>query len=100
MIGRSTLELGLWNNPAQRDAYIARACCSLRAGGHIMIATFAPDGPEKCSGLPVVRYSAAELQAAFGEPYALVDHKAEIHQTPWGSTQSFTYCLCSRVRDC
>lgn len=86
--------------PADRARYIDRACCSLRLGGHLIVATFAPDGPEKCSGLPVARYSAAELQAAFGDPYALIDQRAEVHETPWGTAQSFTYCLCSRVREC
>jgi len=110
----TTLDLGcdrfdLWHDravfhfltePAQRDAYIARACCSLRTSGHVVLATFAHDGPDKCSGLPVARYSADELQHAFGAAYQIVAQTSELHVTPWGSTQSFIYCLCTKAQDC
>jgi len=86
--------------PIQREAYIARACCSLRTGGHAVIATFAPNGPQICSGLPVARYSADELQRAFGPPFELVAEASDLHETLWGAIQSFVYCLCCKARDC
>ena len=64
------------------------------------MATFALDGPEKCSGLPVARYSAEGLQSEFGAPYELVAQAHDLHETPWGSTQSFVYCLCNKASDC
>jgi SAM-dependent methyltransferase len=79
---------------ADRRAYIERVCCSVRDGGFIVMATFGPEGPEKCSGLPVVRYSWEQLHAAFGETFRVVDHREERHVTPKGSEQEFIYCLC------
>jgi len=110
----TTLDLGcnafdVWHDRAvfhflterrQREAYIERACCSLRTGGYAILATFAPDGPDKCSGLPVARYSAEALQREFGPPYELVAQAADLHETPWGTTQSFVYCLCNKSHDC
>ncbi|MEQ9499159.1 MAG: class I SAM-dependent methyltransferase [Deltaproteobacteria bacterium] len=83
-----------------RRRYIERLCCSLATGGHVVIATFALDGPEKCSGLPVARYSAESLIAELDDPYVLVDQTADLHETPWGSQQSFTYCLVHKAADC
>ena len=85
---------------SHREAYVERACCSLRSGGHIVLATFAHDGPEKCSGLPVVRYSAEELESEFGSAYQVVAKTSEVHLTPWGTSQSFVYCLCNKVHEC
>ena len=87
-------------NQEQREAYIERACCSLNTGGYLILATFAPDGPDKCSGLPVVRYSTDELQREFGKPYELISQATDTHETPWGTTQSFVYCLCNKTGDC
>ena len=78
-----------------RRAYLERVCCAVRKGGYVVLATFGPGGPEKCSGLPVVRYSASELHAAFGAAFRLVDHLVERHHTPWGAEQEFVYCLCA-----
>jgi hypothetical protein len=69
---------------------------STRSGSTVIIATFAPDGPEKCSGLPVQRYSAATLAARLGGDFALEDERAERHVTPWGSVQSFSYAVLRR----
>ncbi len=80
-------------NEADRKAYLERVCCAVKRGGHVVLATFGPGGPEKCSGLPVVRYGADELHAAFGDAFRLVDHVEERHRTPWGSEQEFVYCL-------
>lgn len=62
-----------------------------------MVATFAEDGPTQCSGLPVMRYSAGALHAEFGEPFELIGHERESHQTPDGSEQKFIYCLCKKM---
>jgi SAM-dependent methyltransferase len=80
--------------PQHRRAYIAAVRRALRPGGHIIVATFADDGPLECSGLPVQRYSPDELHAEFGEKFALVRHEREIHLTPFGTKQRFVYCLC------
>jgi len=76
-----------------RAAYIDRLGRALRPGGHAIIATFAPDGPEKCSGLPVVRYSPESLGAVLGAKFELVTSRRDLHQTPWGSPQSFQFSL-------
>jgi ubiquinone/menaquinone biosynthesis C-methylase UbiE len=85
---------------ADRKAYLERVCCAVRKGGHVVLATFGPEGPETCSGLPVIRYSAGELHAAFGPAFRLVEHVEERHHTPWGTEQEFVYCLCARENDC
>jgi SAM-dependent methyltransferase len=79
-------------DPADRERYLERLRSTLKAGGTAIIATFAADGPERCSGLPVQRYSAAALAGALGEGFALVGSVAHQHTTPWGSGQSFQYC--------
>jgi SAM-dependent methyltransferase len=61
------------------------------AGGHVIIATFALDGPEKCSGLPVQRYDGKSLSVELGPEFELIETKGEIHRTPWDSTQSFQF---------
>lgn len=79
-----------------RAAYVARLERSLKAGGHAIIATFAPDGPERCSGLPVVRYDAASLGRTLGPAFQLVDSRRQAHATPWGSSQSFQFSVFRR----
>ncbi len=61
------------------------------------MATFAPDGPETCSGLPVQRYSPQELAAELGPAFELRDARPHVHTTPWGSTQSFQYSRLQRL---
>ena len=78
---------------ADRRAYLRQVRHALKPGGHVVIATFAQDGPERCSGLPVRRYSAGELAAEFGAPFTLVTHEHETHVTPGGGSQAFVYCL-------
>jgi len=85
---------------ADRRAYLERVCCAVRKGGYVVLATFGPEGPEKCSGLPVMRYSAEELKAAFGAAFRVVSHLEEHHRTPWGTEQEFVYCLCARENEC
>lgn len=70
---------------------------AVRPGGLVIVATFAEDGPTKCSGLPVMRYSARELHAEFGEPFELIGHDLEAHRTPTGNEQKFVYCLCRKT---
>lgn len=80
----------------QREAYVQAVLRAVQPGGHVMVATFAEDGPEKCSGLPVLRYSEESLHAEFGAPFVLLRHEREEHQTPFGTVQKFIYCLCRR----
>ena len=75
-----------------RRAYVAAALRAVKPGGHVIVATFAEDGPTQCSGLPVMRYSAASLQAEFGAPFVLLRQEQEEHHTPSGSMQKFVYC--------
>lgn len=72
-------------------AYVERLRLALGKGGHAIIGTFAPDGPEKCSGLPVRRHDAASLGAVLGQGFELVDSLRHDHVTPWGATQRFQF---------
>ncbi|WBL79355.1 class I SAM-dependent methyltransferase [Bradyrhizobium xenonodulans] len=74
-----------------RAAYVARLRSAVAPGGHVIIATFAPDGPEKCSGLPVQRHDSASLAAELGPEFELVETRSETHHTPWNSTQAFQF---------
>lgn len=80
-----------------RIAYIARLKRAVRPGGHAIIAAFAPDGPERCSGLPVVRYDAASLGKTLGEGFEQVRTQPHMHVTPWGATQSFQFSVFRRI---
>lgn len=77
-----------------RQAYVDAVLRAVKPGGHVIVATFAEDGPTQCSGLPVMRYSADELHAEFGAPFTLLAHEREEHHTPNGAVQSFVYCYC------
>ena len=81
---------------ADRRAYVAQVMRSVRPNGHIIIATFAEDGPEKCSGLPVMRYSPEALHQEFGRGFQLVSQDKETHHTPFGTDQQFIYCYCRK----
>lgn len=82
--------------PARRDAYIESLRRSVRPGGFAIIATFGPNGPDRCSGLPVTRYASNDIAAALGPDFELVDQADEEHTTPWGASQAFAYALCRR----
>lgn len=82
--------------PADRQRYIDNVRRAVRVGGHIIVATFAPDGPERCSGLEVVRYSSESLHREFGRGFDLVNSTNETHHTPFGTDQKFIYCYCRR----
>jgi 2-polyprenyl-3-methyl-5-hydroxy-6-metoxy-1,4-benzoquinol methylase len=78
----------------QRAAYVRNVARSVRPGGHVIVSTFGPEGPTKCSGLEVVRYDANSLHNEFGVRFRLVESSNELHSTPFGATQQFLYCYC------
>jgi len=78
----------------QRVAYVRQVARAVKPGGHVLVSTFGPEGPTKCSGLEVVRYDAESLHAEFGVRFRLLDSIKELHNTPFGTTQQFLYCLC------
>jgi SAM-dependent methyltransferase len=80
-------------DPSDRDRYVAQVGRVVTAGGHVIVATFGPEGPQRCSGLPTARYGADALHAAFGDDFELVAHREETHETPSGIAQQFVYCL-------
>ena len=82
---------------SQRAAYAAQLRRSVKVGGQVIIATFAQDGPLKCSGLPVARYSATSLSAELGDEFELVNQVNEEHLTAAGSIQNFIYCQFHRI---
>jgi ubiquinone/menaquinone biosynthesis C-methylase UbiE len=77
-----------------RLRYLELVRRSVRPGGHVVVATFGPQGPEKCSGLDVVRYDAEGIHSEFGAHFERIDQSIEVHTTPWGSEQQFVYCVC------
>jgi len=84
-------------DPADRAAYVACMKRTVKPGGHVIIGTFAIDGPEKCSGLPVNRYDATSLARELGEGAVLVDARRHDHSTPWKSAQRFQFCIFRRT---
>jgi ubiquinone/menaquinone biosynthesis C-methylase UbiE len=85
--------------PEDRAAYVERLNRALSPDGHVVIGTFAADGPERCSGLPVMRYDAGALAAALGGRFERVEDLRHQHTTPWGSTQSFQFVVLRRRRN-
>ena len=91
---------GLWHDravfhfltdPSDRSAYIATLRQTLKPGGAAIIATFAFDGPPKCSGLDVVRYDERSIVTELGAEFQLHETRHETHHTPWESEQRFIY---------
>jgi len=80
--------------PDQRAAYVRQVARSVRPGGHVIVSTFGPEGPSKCSGLDVMRYDAESLHGEFGVSFQLVESSTELHRTPFETTQQFLYCYC------
>jgi 2-polyprenyl-3-methyl-5-hydroxy-6-metoxy-1,4-benzoquinol methylase len=78
----------------QRIAYVQNVARSVRRGGHVIVSTFGPEGPRKCSGLEVRRYDADSLHDQFGARFRLIESSQELHETPQGATQQFLYCYC------
>ena len=79
---------------SERLRYVAQVRHAVRPGGIVIIATFAEDGPLRCSGLKVARYAPSALQAQLGADFRLLESHREVHTTPSGATQAFTYCVC------
>ena len=80
--------------PELRLAYVRQVIHAVKPGGHVIISTFGPEGPTKCSGLEVLRYDAESLHGEFGGHFRLVESSEELHQTPFGTAQQFLYCYC------
>jgi len=102
----SSAHYGLWHDRAVfhflvdatlRRRYLAQAARCVRPGGYAVVATFAADGPERCSGLPVRRYDGAALAAEFAPCFAMLQAARDEHVTPWGATQAFTYVALRRT---
>jgi len=99
------LRVNLWHDravfhfltdPADQAHYADLAARTVLTGGLLIVATFAPDGPEQCSGLPTARHDAESLQRAFASDFELVDHRRQDHRTPWGAVQPFTWVAFGR----
>jgi SAM-dependent methyltransferase len=82
---------------AEQDGYVAALRAGTRPGAAVVIGGFAPDGPDRCSALPVVRWSSAALAARLGPPFALEHAEAEDHVTPAGRTQRFAWAVFRRA---
>ncbi len=80
-----------------RKRYIEAVLRSVKTGGHVIVATFALDGPSRCSNLEVVRYDQDSLHDEFGDRFDLVHSTSKSHQTPFGTEQKFIYCYCRKV---
>ncbi len=80
--------------PAARSAYVELVRRSVKPGGHVLMATFGPDGPLQCSGLDVVRYDDKSLHQEFGNGFSLMGSELTNHDTPMGTNQQFLYCWC------
>jgi SAM-dependent methyltransferase len=74
-----------------RELYMRNLRRALKPGGHFILATFADDGPLKCSGLNVERYGLQKMIDTLGPEFELVQNLHEEHQTPFGTVQSFQY---------
>ena len=83
-------------DPADRTRYVRVVRDALRPGGLAVIAAFAADGPPRCSGLPVARYDAAGLHTALGPGFSLLESRRELHVTPGGTVQPFTWVVLRR----
>ena len=77
-----------------RKKYVDQVMRTVKHGGYVIMSTFGPEGPEKCSGLDVVRYDPEHLHGQFGKSFKMINSSTEIHKTPMGTTQQFLYCFC------
>jgi ubiquinone/menaquinone biosynthesis C-methylase UbiE len=83
--------------PDDRHRYVQAVSRSVKTGGHVIVASFGPAGPERCSGLEVVRYSPETMHDEFGSDFELVDSTTQTHHTPSGTDQEFIYCYCRKA---
>ena len=81
-------------DPSDRAAYVRQVVHAVKRGGHVIIGTFGPEGPTRCSGLDVVRYDADSLHDEFGRRFRLLESTTQLHRTPFGTVQQFLYCYC------
>lgn len=97
---------GVWHDRAvfhflidseDRRKYVELVMRSVKLGGHIIVASFGLKGPQKCSGLDVMRYSPESMHGEFGNNFQLVECVNETHNTPSGKIQDFLYCYCRKV---
>jgi len=79
---------------SDRIAYVRQVACAVRHRGHVIVSTFGPEGPMKCSGLDVVCYEAESLHKEFGVHFRLLGSSMELHRTPFDTVQQFLYCYC------
>lgn len=79
---------------SDRLAYVRQVARAVKPGGYVIVSTFGPEGPMKCSGLDVVRYDAESLHREFGVHFSLLRSSKELHRTPFGTIQQFLYCYC------
>jgi SAM-dependent methyltransferase len=102
---RPSRPYGLWHDRAvfhfltgraERDVYLSTLADALEPGGVVILGTFAQDGPHHCSGLPVARYSVDSLVAVLGTAFTVVEARRELHLTPWGAEQPFTWVAARR----
>jgi ubiquinone/menaquinone biosynthesis C-methylase UbiE len=89
----------LLTDAQDRLKYVELVMRSLKVGGHIIVASFGENGPQKCSGLEVVRYSPETMHGEFGSGFTLVKSLNQIHETPFGTTQEFVYCYCRKLAE-
>lgn len=82
---------------ADQSAYVDRLRRAVKPGGYVIIGTFAPDGPEDCSGLPIVRHDSTTLAAVLGRGFDLIDARRHDHATPWGAIQRFQFSTFHRA---
>lgn len=103
---RPTNRYALWHDRAvfhflvdgeDRRRYLDALRAGLRPDGHVIIATFGPAGPQRCSGLPVVRYDADALGRELGSGFRLLESSLIVHRTPWAVEQQFLYCWFAAV---
>lgn len=80
--------------PSDRAAYVRQVTQAMKHGGHVILGTFGPEGPTRCSGLDVVRYDADSLHSEFGRHFLLLESFKQSHRTPFGTIQQFLYCYC------
>ena len=83
--------------PDQQQKYQDVLLRALKPGGHLIIATFAPEAPPTCSGLPVERYIPEKLQTVLGAEFELKRSHKEVHLTPGGVEQAYLYCQFHRA---
>jgi SAM-dependent methyltransferase len=102
-VGLEACRFDVWHDRAvfhfltraeDRSAYVQQAVRALKPGGYLIVAAFGPLAPSRCSGLDVIRYEAQTLHAELSAAFRLIEHRSELHRTPAGATQQFTYCLC------